>query len=305
MATIFLTGAAGGFGRLITLAVRRQGHRVIGTVRDLAGRNAAAAAELRAAGAEILEMDVTDDASVNAAVDAAIAHAGTIDVVVNNAGLGVIGVQEAFTAADLQRVFDINVVGAHRVTRAATPHLRANGRGLVLFISSLLGRIAVPFYGPYNASKWALEGLAENYSLELSGFGIDVAIVEPGGFPTSFIPNLLTPGDRARVAALQPLSDTAAAFLRGFEQSLAAAPSQDPALVGEAIVGLVEAAPGTRPFRTIVDTIGMGAAVGPYNAHLATLTSGLFGHLGLGGLLARRGADAGAPGAAGPAPAVA
>ena len=288
MATILLTGAAGGFGRLITLALRKKGHRVIGTVRDLAGRNAAAAQALREAGADVIEMDVTSDASVEAGVADAIARAGTLDVVINNAGVGVIGVQEAFTAADLQRLFDINVFGAHRVTRAATPHLRANGRGLVVFISSLLGRIAVPFYGPYNASKWALEGLAENYSLELSGFGVDVAIVEPGGFPTTFIPNLMKPSDRDRVAAMSAMSAAAESFLHGFEQSLAAAPSQDPALVGDALVGLVEAEPGARPFRTIVDTIGMGAAVGPYNAHLATMTKGIFGHFGIAGMLERR-----------------
>ena len=293
MATILLTGAAGGFGRLITLALRRQGHRVIGTARDLTGRNADAARELREAGAELLEMDVTNDASVESAVAQALSMAGTIDVVINNAGLGVIGVQEAFTAADLQRVLDINVVGAHRVTRAVAPHLRTNGRGLVIFVSSLLGRLAVPFYGPYNASKWAMEGLAENYSLEFSGFGIDVSIVEPGGFPTSFIPNLLKPSDTARVAALEPLSQTATDFLHGFEQALAAAPTQDPALVGDAMLELVEAAPGTRPFRVIVDTIGMGAAVGPYNEHLATLTKGIFGHFGIAGMLARRAEPAG------------
>lgn len=288
MATILLTGAAGGFGRLITLALRQRGHRVIGTVRDLAGRNAAAAKELQQAGADVLEMDVTSDASVEAAMSRAIEMAGTLDVVINNAGLGVIGVQEAFTADDLHRVFDINVVGAHRVTRAAAPHLRANGRGLVIFVSSLLGRIAVPFYGPYNASKWALEGLAENYSLELSGFGIDVSIVEPGGFPTSFIPNLMKPSDAARVEALQPMSQAAETFLHGFEQALAAAPSQDPALVGDAMVALVDAEPGARPFRVIVDTIGMGAAVGPYNDHLATMTQGIFGHFGIAGMLSRR-----------------
>ena len=294
MATILLTGAAGGFGRLITLALLRRGHRVIGTVRDLAGRNANAARELQQAGAEVIEMDVTSDTSVNAAIRHAIDMTGGLDVVINNAGLGVIGVQEAFSADDLHRVLDINVVGAHRVTRAAAPHLRANGRGLVVFVSSLLGRIAVPFYGPYNASKWALEGLAENYSLELSGFGVDVSIVEPGGFPTSFIPNLMRPSDAARVEALQPLSATAESFLHGFEQALAAAPTQDPALVGEAIVSLIDAAPGSRPFRVIVDTIGMGAAVEPYNDQLARMTKGIFGHFGIGGMLSRRAEVAGA-----------
>ena len=135
MATILLTGAGGGFGKLAMLALRQRGHRVIGTLRDVHGRNAAVTAELQAAGAEVLEMDVTSDSSVEAAIAEAIEHAQRIDVVVNNAGLGVIGVQEAFTASDLQRLFDINVFGAHRVTRAIAPHLRANGGGLVVFVS--------------------------------------------------------------------------------------------------------------------------------------------------------------------------
>ena len=215
MAAVLLTGAGGGFGKLTALALRAKGHKVVGTLRDVTGRNASVAAELRAEGVDVLEMDVTDDASVAGGVAEAVRLAGKLDVVVNNAGVGVIGVQEAFTASDLQRLFDINVFGAHRVTRAAAPHLRANGRGLVVFISSLLGRIAVPFYGPYNASKWALEALAENYSLELSGFGIDVSIVEPGGFPTTFIPNLMKPSDEARAAALPELSAAAHGFQIG------------------------------------------------------------------------------------------
>ncbi len=288
MATVLLTGAGGGFGKLTALALRARGNTVVGTLRESAGRNAAAAADLRAAGVHVVEMDVTDDASVTRGVSEAQRLAGPLDVVINNAGVGVLGVQEAFTAADLQRLFDINVFGAHRVTRAVTPHLRANGRGLIVFVSSLLGRIAVPFYGPYNASKWALEALAENYSLELSGFGVDVSIVEPGGFPTSFIPNLMKPSDAERAKSLQALSDAAEGFLTGFEQFLAANPTQDPSLVADAMVALVESAEGTRPFRVAVDTVGMGAAVEPYNEHLAALTKGVFTNFGITGMLARR-----------------
>jgi len=250
MATVLITGAGGGFGARMARTLRQGGHIVAGTLRDITGRNAAVAAELSALGVHVYDMDVTSDASVEHTIAQVIAALGTPDVVVNNAGVGVLGVQEAFTATDLQRLFDINVFGAHRVTRAVTPHLRARGSGLVVFVSSLLGRIAVPFYGPYNASKWALEGLAENYSLELSGFGVDVAIIEPGGFPTTFIPNLMTPSDHARVAALQPLADAGTAFLTGFEQALAAA---------------------------------------GYNTHLAQITAGIFGAFGTEAMLARRG----------------
>lgn len=284
-----VTGAGGGFGKLTTLALRSGGHTVIGTLRDIGGRNAAKAAELQAAGAHVQEMDLTGDASVDAAIAAAIERTGRIDAVVNNAGLGVLGVQEAFTAGDLQRLFDINVFGAHRVTRAITPHLRANGSGLVVFVSSLLGRVAIPFYGPYNASKWALEALAENYSMELSGFGVDVAVVEPGGFATSFMENLIYPGDHQRVDALADLSKAAKDFFIGFEQFLGSMPAQDPQLVGQAIVDLVDSAPGKRPFRVVVDTVSMCDAVKGYNDHLGQLTAGIFGNFGISGMLARRG----------------
>ncbi|MFN7459415.1 MAG: SDR family NAD(P)-dependent oxidoreductase [Gemmatimonas sp.] len=289
MATVLITGAGGGFGARMARTLRHAGHIVAGTLRDITGRNATVAAELSALGVHVYDMDVTSDASVEHTIAQVIAALGTPDVVVNNAGVGVLGVQEAFTATDLQRLFDINVFGAHRVTRAVTPHLRGRGSGLVVFVSSLLGRIAVPFYGPYNASKWALEGLAENYSLELSGFGVDVAIIEPGGFPTTFIPNLMTPSDHARVAALQPLADAGTAFLTGFEQALAANPAQDPQLVADALRDLANAPAGTRPFRTVVDNMGMGPHVAGYNTHLAQITAGIFGAFGTEAMLARRG----------------
>ncbi len=287
MATVLLTGAGGGFGMLTAKAMIANGHRVFGTMRGTTSRNAAAAAELRALGAEVIEMDITDDASVERGVAEAERLSGGLDVVINNAGVGVLGAQEAFTADDLRRLFDVNVFGAHRVTRTAAPYLRGRGRGLVLFVSSLLGRIAIPFYGPYNASKWAVEGLAENYSIELAAHGIDVAIVEPGGYPTTFIANLIRPGDTEREASLGS-GAAAAQFLHGFEQALAANPAQNPQDVADAIVGLVESAPGTREFRTIVDRMGMGSHLAGYNDHLARVTTGIFGAFGIAPMLSRR-----------------
>lgn len=289
MATVVLTGVGGGFGTLTAQALRDAGHTVFGTLRDRAGRNAEATRTLEAQGVHVLEMDVTSDASVDAAAAHVLATTTGVDAVINNAGVGVLGVQETFTAGDLQRLFDVNVFGAHRVTRAFTPALRAQGHGLLVFVSSLLGRITVPFYGPYNASKWALEALAENYSTELSGYGIDVAIVEPGGYPTAFMANLLQPSDAARVASLGVQTDAANQFFAGFEQALASNPAQDPRHVADAMVRLVEADAGTRPFRTVVDAMGMGAGIEPYNAQLHALTSGIHTAFGIGDMLARRG----------------
>lgn len=288
MATVLVTGAGGGFGRLIARALQQAGHTVFGTLRDIEGRNRAVASELTAEGVQILEVDVTSDASVDAAARTLLSATSRLDVVINNSGVGVAGPQEAFTADDLHRVFDVNVYGAHRVTRAFAPHLRANGQGLVVFVSSLLGRITVPYYGPYNATKWALEAIAENYAIELAGNGVEVAIVEPGGFPTTFHGNLLRPSDAERVRALPEHEQGASQFGAAFAQALAAHPEQNPQLVADAILRLVEAAPGTRPFRTAVDTLGMGAQVERVNDALEQATRGVYQAFGIDDLLARR-----------------
>jgi NAD(P)-dependent dehydrogenase (short-subunit alcohol dehydrogenase family) len=283
--TILLTGAAGGFGRLIANTLLDQGHRIAATMRDPAGRNSEAAKALSARGATVIDMDVTNDASVEAGIAAATQALGSPDVVINNAGLGVHGLQESFTADDLKRLFDINLFGVHRVNRALLPAWRARRSGLMINMSSLLGRVTMPFYGPYNASKWALEGLSENYRTELSAFGIDVCIVEPGGYPTSFIDNLMKPSDAARNASYGPMADAPAQTLAHFESVLAATPAQNPQRVADAIATLITTPCGERPLRTTVDALGMGAAVNSYNDALAGLTAGLYKNFGMDHLL--------------------
>jgi NAD(P)-dependent dehydrogenase (short-subunit alcohol dehydrogenase family) len=285
MAQILITGASGGFGLLTVKQLLRDGHSVVGTSRDIAGRNKARVAELEQLGARVVEMDVTKDESVTRGAEAAIQQLGGIDVLINNAGVGVLGLTEAFTADDIQRVFDINVLGVHRVTRAVLPAMRKATRGLIINISSLLGRIAIPFYGPYNASKWALEALTENYRTEVSQLGVEVCLVEPGGYPTTFIDNLVRPSDKEIAKTYGPMGQMAEPFLENFEKALAANPSQDPQHVAAAVSGLVSAAHGSRPFRTIVDSIGMGSPVAEYNAVLGQITESIYTNFGIGHLL--------------------
>ncbi|MEO0342037.1 MAG: SDR family oxidoreductase [Pseudomonadota bacterium] len=278
---ILITGASSGFGKLIVNDLVAAGHQVVGSMRDIAGRNATATEEFRAMGVEIVEIDVTDDASVAAGVAKAAQILGSIDTLINNAGLGAHGLQENFSADDFRRLFDINVFGVQSMIRAVLPEMRERGDGLILNISSLLGRVALPFYGPYNASKWALEAMSENYRAELSGFGIDIAIVEPGGFPTRFIDNLMQPTSRERDPAYGDMADAPKASLEGFEAFLAANPQQNPQLVADAVVEVVGKAPGSRTFRTEVDRIGMAEPLKGYNDHLAEVTTGLFTNLGI------------------------
>lgn len=284
MANVLVTGASGGFGKLTVMSLLKRGHTVVATMRDLRGKNGAQADEFLGAGARVVEMDVALDGSVSVGVSKALEAVGGLDVVVNNAGIGVLGVQEAFTPEDWQRLFNVNVFGVQRVTRAVLPHMRARRVGLLVQISSLLGRIAIPFYGPYNASKWALEAMSENYRVELSGFGVDVVVVEPGGYPTTFIDNLMRPSDKGREASLGSMPQDAQGFLHGFEQALAAKPAQNPQNVADAIVKLIETPAGLRPFRTVVDKMGMGDAIQSYNEHLETVTSGIYSAFGIGHL---------------------
>lgn len=283
---ILITGAGGGFGKLTTLALLEAGHNVAATLRDIDGRNRGVAAELRAAGAHPVEMDVTDDASVEAGVRSAIdALGGRIDVAINNAGYGVMGLHEAFTPADWQRVFDLNVFGPVRVNRAVAPMMRAQGKGLLVHVSSLLGRFVLPFYGPYNASKWALEALAENYRVELSPFGVESVIVEPGGFPTSFVQNLIEPSDRSRDADYGDMARMPRIALARFEEALAANPAQDPRKVATAIVDLIAKPHGRRPVRTTVDFTGMADRIRGYNDQLEGIMQGTYGAFGMGDML--------------------
>lgn len=282
---ILITGASSGFGKLTTQALLRGGHTVVASLRDANDRNQPVAEELSSAGAQVVEIDVTDDDSVNVGVQQAIELADGLDVLVNNAGIGVTGLQEAYTARDLQRLFDLNVFGVQRMNRAILPHFRQQHSGLLLHVSSLLGRITIPFYGPYNASKWALEALVENYRTELSAFGVDACLVEPGGFPTSFIDRLMKPSDVSREAEYGEMAQAPAAALANFEQTLAANPQQNPQLVADAITKLVETPAGQRPFRTVVDKLGMGNPIEGYNNHLAEITTGIYTAFGAADML--------------------
>lgn len=282
---ILITGSSGGFGALAVEELLKRGHQVVASMRNVADRNKEAASRLQGLGAHVVQMDVTDEANVNEAVGQAIELMGGLDVVVNNAGVGVLGIQENFTIDNFKRLFDINVFGVQRVNRAALPHLRKQGSGLLLHVSSILGRMTLPFYGPYNASKWALEALAQNYRIELSGFGVDSCLVEPGGYATSFMDNLIFPGDSTRDQGYGEMVHAPKMLLENFEGALAQNPTQDPQNVANAIADVIEITPGERPMRTVVDKMGMGDHIDPYNDQLEQIHKGVFGAFGMADML--------------------
>lgn len=280
---ILVTGASGAVGRSTCELLLARGHRVAGTMRSRSGKNASIAQDLEALGLAIVEMDVTDEASVESGVATALEVLGGLDVVFNNAGIGSYGVQELFTAEEMHRVFDVNVYGVQRVMRAVLPHLRRQGSGTIVYTSSLIGRISIPFYATYCASKWALEAIAQSYRAELARFGIDSFIVEPGALPTAFLDGMLQPG--AHDDAYAPESAALRPSLQGMIGMLNANPEQRPAMVAAIVADLIATPIGEKPFRVVADRTGMGEYVAGYNDHLAQVTRGIYTAFGNDGML--------------------
>lgn len=278
---ILITGANGDFGKLTVKKLLNDGHTVVASIRDPEGRNKFSANELQALGAHIVDIDVTDDNSVIQGVKAAIEISGGLDVLINNAGIGAFGIQETFSDKDWGKLFDINVFGVQRMNRAVLPHLREQEHGLLIHVSSLIGRIVLPFWGMYSASKWALEAMAETYRVELSGYGIDSCILEPGAYPTGFFEGLMEPSDHFRNHNYDDLDKVAKKFFTDFGNALDSNTKQKSQNVADAISILIKIPMGHRKFRTVVDKMGMGEHIEEHNHQHELLTSKIFNTFGI------------------------
>ena len=217
-----VTGASSGIGKAAALALVDAGYRVVGTSRD-----ASKVAPL--GGVTFVDLDVADDASVTTAVNQVIERFGRIDVLVNNAGFGSGGAAEESSTAQDQRVFDINVFGVIRMTKAVLPHMRAQRSGRIVNISSIVGFIPVPYMAVYAASKHAVEGYSESLDHEVREHGVRVVLVEPAATSTPFDANLVLADAPLPVYARQR---------RIFDEVMAGAfrDGDDPAVVAKAIV---------------------------------------------------------------------
>jgi NAD(P)-dependent dehydrogenase (short-subunit alcohol dehydrogenase family) len=282
---ILVSGASGAFGSLTCKSLSQKGYQVVGTMRSAKGKNEVIAQELQKAGVKLVDMDVTNETSVNNGVAKAIEFLGGLDVVFNNAGLGANGIQEMFTAEDMQRVFDVNVFGVQRLMRAILPHFRSQGKGTILHTSSCIGRVTTPFLGVYSASKYALESLAEGYRAELSGFGIESCIIEPGGMPTAFMGGMLRPSDETRNEGYGDMVHAPDASLNGYVDYLKTNPNQSPQAVADAVVALLEMPHGEKPFRTVVDFMGLKEPIENYNEALRQTTQQIYTANGVANLL--------------------
>ena len=288
---ILITGASSGFGNLAARALARAGHTVYGGMRATAGRNAPRVGELaelsatEAIDVRGIEMDVQDQASVDAAIARLIAEQGRLDVVVHNAGHMVLGPAEAFTPEQLAELYDINVMSTQRVNRAALPHLRSRGEGLLVWVGSSSTRGGhPPFLAPYFAAKAGMDALAESYAAELIRFGIDTTIVVPGAYPTgtNHFAHATPPGDPARAAeydeAYGDLRDEMAKRLDGIFP-----PGRGAEEVADEIVRIIDQPAAERPYRVHVDPSRDGSEV--VSAVYDRICAEFYHRIGIAGLL--------------------
>ncbi len=276
--TILITGASTGFGRDTAETLARAGHKVFASMRDPEAKNRAHADALRGQNIEVVELDVTDSQSVDRAVDAVIAKAGRIDVLINNAGVAAAGVSEAFTPEQATALFDVNVIGLHRVTRAVLPDLRRHNDGLIINIGSVLGRVTFPFFGIYGASKFAVEALTDSFRYELSQLGIVVVLVLPSADPTQLYASATQPADTGRAAAYGTVGEIPGAMFEQFNKMFSGSHAPEPHDIAEAIAKLIATPKGDRPARTVVGT-SFGADT--LNDATAPLQAGVVKALGL------------------------
>ncbi|MEU4107405.1 SDR family oxidoreductase [Streptomyces sp. NPDC027717] len=230
--TWFITGTSSGFGRLLTERLLARGDRVAATL-----RRPEALDDLRARYGHRLRtarLDVTDTAQVDRVVADAFADLGEIDVVVNNAGYGVFASVEEATDEQIRRVIDTNLLGSIRVIRAALPHLRAQGHGRILQVSTAGGQTAYPGFAYYHASKWGIEGFCETVAREIAPFGITLTIVEPGATPTGFGGSLDT------APPMPEYADTPAGEIRRALSDGAFVLPNDPERIAQAMIDLAD-----------------------------------------------------------------
>jgi NADP-dependent 3-hydroxy acid dehydrogenase YdfG len=250
--TILITGASSGFGRDTAETLHFAGHTVYASMRGMEGKNREVAEAFRKLGIKTVEVDVRDDESVGAGVRKVLAEAGKIDVLVNNAGIGSAGVTEAFTTEQAKAIFDTNVIGLLRVTRAVLPSMRQQHEGLIINIGSIFGRVTFPFLGIYGASKFAVEALTDSLRYEVSQLGIEVIEVQPSTYPTNFLASIQRPAGTEVTNSYGEVGHIPDALFESLASAFEGKDAPNPHDVAEAIVNLVGQPKGSRAARTVV-----------------------------------------------------
>jgi NAD(P)-dependent dehydrogenase (short-subunit alcohol dehydrogenase family) len=232
-----VTGSSSGIGFETALLLARSGFHIYASMRNLEkSKNITEIANTEKLPLQVIQLDVNDDKSVKDAINKIIAENGRIDILVNNAGYGLFSPIEDVTLDQVKEQFETNFFGVVRVTKEALPIMRKQRKGTIVNVSSGAGRVGVPVYSAYVASKFALEGLSESLRYELKEFGINIVIIEPGVIRTNIVENLKTADIRSR--SKSPYADLIEKVSKGFEKMMDSS-SSPPKLVAEAILNAI------------------------------------------------------------------
>jgi len=252
---VFITGTNSGFGYLTAKDAAEKGYAVYASMRNTTSKNAERAQELNAIeNITVVEVDVTNPQQVKSAIEGVIEKEGRLDVLVNNAGYYGGGIAETYTEQDVENMFDVNLKGAWRTIKSALPQMRSQGEGLIINISSALGRFSAPFMTVYNSTKFALEGLTEGLHYEVRPLGVDAVIVQPGAFPTEIFSKVAQGSDQTVVAGYGELANVPEQVGQGMGQAFENV-KPNPQMVPDAIFKLIDIPKGQRPLRTVVDVL--------------------------------------------------
>ncbi|MDI1255869.1 MAG: SDR family oxidoreductase [Flavobacterium sp.] len=281
---ILITGTNSGFGWLHAQTLSKAGHTVYAAMRNTNGKNKAKAEELsQLENVNVVELELSSAESVKSVVSAIISKENRIDVLVNNAGNFMGGIAETFTEGDIDKLFDVHFKATWRTIKAVLPQMREQGEGLIINTSSVLGRFSSPFMTFYNSAKFAVEGLSEGLHYEVRQLGIDVAIVQPGAFPTDIFGNSEYGSDTTINAGYGELAQIPEKIGAGIGEFFENA-KPNPQNVADAVLNLVELPKGKRPLRTVVDAL-TGDFANEANANVAVQYKNFVSAFGLQDLL--------------------
>lgn len=257
MKTVFITGSSAGFGKVTAELLASQGYAVLAGMRNSKSSNQEVAEELsKHSNIEIIDLDLASVPSITSAVESI--NNRKIDVLINNAGVCGIGFSEVHSVEQVKQIFDINVFGLYELTRQIIPLMRNQKEGVIINVTSIVGRIVMPMWGAYSASKFAVEAFAETWRYELMPLGIDSIIVEPGPHPTTTM-GMKMGAFSAEMPAMEviqqygPVAQGMQEFSEQLRLEVENGTHQKPEGVAEAIAQLIKKPMGQRPMRTVVD----------------------------------------------------
>lgn len=257
MKKVLITGSSSGFGYLTTLTLARKGYKVWATMRDSHGKNSEKRKEFEAIAKNenleitVAELDVTSDVSVKELTTKIIQEDGSLDALVNNAGVMYVGITEAYSLEQVQEQFDTNFFGVVRTTKAFLPLIKKSLDGVIINVSSLAGRLVFPYFGVYCASKFALEAYTESLRYELKPLNVDVSIVEPGPFPTNLLHSGPKEDDETALETYGEMSSIPSAMLHNFGEFFKSDDAPNPQEIADSVLGVLETNKGNRPIRKV------------------------------------------------------